>query len=153
MPRERAELTGGAKEVAASMRKVVSLRAHFDDTSLPPDVRDACWDSWMMHTRVLIEFFTRRRNASDIHRLDYAPLVPAPEGSGVDILHERWLDASRTVAHLSWERLTPTRLVGNVLPAVLNIITELIVEFAESFICELEVAGHPDATIFRSAMP
>jgi hypothetical protein len=152
VPRARAELTRGAGEVAASMQKVVNLRTYFDDASLPPDVRDACWDSWMTHTRVLIEFLTKRGKATDIRRLDYAPQVPVPDGSRVDILHERWLDASQTVAHLSWERITPTRPVGNVLPAVLDVITELILEFADSFICQLETAGHPDAAIFRSAM-
>ena len=107
----------------------------------------------MTHTRVLIEFLTRRGKATDIHRLDYAPQVPVPEGSRVDILRERWLDASQQVAHLSWERITPTRPVGNVLPAILDVITELIFEFADSFICELDAAGHLDAAIFRSAMP
>jgi hypothetical protein len=136
--------------VCYALNMIAVLPPHTDDSTLNPDVQNACIESYLTNLRLLIEFTTRRQDARDIHRYDFLPGWDPVPGDKVDRLSDDWQFASSTVSHLSKSRVPgPGYVMQNYDPLVLAAMSSRVFDVMGAFVEALEDSGHAHAQQFR----
>ncbi|MGH8866650.1 MAG: hypothetical protein ACRDYU_01490 [Actinomycetes bacterium] len=147
------EWKDAARMVSRHVQRVAALPIHVDDGSLDVVVRHACKESFLIHVRVLTEFFgggdPRSMHCSEFLE-KWSPPRDSEAGQGLVRLRRDRSDISQWIAHIDWVRVEPVEEQYG-LTAYRQMRRDILALF-RAFTAEAVERGHPQAVIFHAAL-